>query len=68
MNKQKFIQKLGDIEWEDFEVKEAKLEVPKNSWDTVSAFSNTAGENAPEEKEIKELIIKMVEIIKKFQK
>ena len=43
MNKEEFIQKLGDIEWEDFEVKEAKSEVPKNSWETVSAFSNTAG-------------------------
>src|SRR3989344_5151881 len=43
MNKQELVQKLGDIEWEDFEVKEAKSEVPKNSWETVSAFSNTAG-------------------------
>ena len=37
------IKKLQDIEWDDFEVKEAKSEVPKNSWETVSAFSNTAG-------------------------
>ena len=43
MDKEKLIEKLKDIEWEDFEVKEAKSEVPKNSWDTVSAFSNTAG-------------------------
>ena len=43
MNKQELVQKLGDIEWEDFEVKEAKSEVPKNAWETVSAFSNTAG-------------------------
>ena len=43
MFKQELAQKLGDIEWEDFEVKEAKSEVPKNSWETVSAFSNTAG-------------------------
>ncbi|MBS3088212.1 putative DNA binding domain-containing protein [Candidatus Pacearchaeota archaeon] len=43
MNKQELIEKLEDIEWEDFEVKEAKSEVPKNSWETVSAFSNTAG-------------------------
>ena len=42
MNKQELIQKLEDIEWEDFEVKEAKSEVPKNSWETVSAFLNTA--------------------------
>lgn len=43
MNKQELIQKLQDIEWEDFEVKEAKSEVPKNSWESVSAFSNTNG-------------------------
>ena len=43
MKKEELIEKLEDIEWEDFEVKEAKSEIPKNSWDTVSAFSNTAG-------------------------
>ena len=43
MNKEELIKKLEDIEWEDFEVKEAKSEIPKNSWETVSAFSNTAG-------------------------
>jgi len=43
MKKEELIQKLQDIEWEDFEVKEAKSEIPKNSWETVSAFSNTAG-------------------------
>ncbi|MFH1751618.1 MAG: hypothetical protein ABH821_01620 [archaeon] len=43
MNKQELIEKLQDIEWEDFEVKEAKSEVPKNSWESVSAFSNTSG-------------------------
>ena len=43
MNKAELIEKLEDIEWEDFEVKEAKSEIPKNSWSTVSAFSNTAG-------------------------
>jgi len=43
MDKAELIQKLEDIEWEDFEVKEAKLEIPKNAWATVSAFSNTAG-------------------------
>ncbi len=43
MNKEELIKKLEDIEWEDFEVKEAVSEIPKNSWETVSAFSNTAG-------------------------
>jgi len=43
MNKSELIKKLEDIEWEDFEVKEAKSEIPKNAWTTVSAFSNTAG-------------------------
>jgi len=43
MKKQELIKKLQDIEWQDFEVKEAKSAVPKNSWETVSAFCNTAG-------------------------
>src|SRR3989338_5274535 len=43
MNKQELIEKLQDIEWEDFEVKEAKSEIPKNAWESVSAFANTAG-------------------------
>ena len=43
MNKQELIERLQDIEWEDFEVKEAKSEIPKNSWESVSAFCNTAG-------------------------
>jgi len=43
MRKQDFIRKLSDLEWEDFEVKEAKTELPKSSWQTVSAFSNSSG-------------------------
>jgi len=43
MTKEELIQRLDDLEWEDFEVKEAKANVPKNSWETVSAFSNTSG-------------------------
>ena len=43
MTKDELIARLSDVEWEDFEVKEAKSAVPKNSWETVSSFSNTAG-------------------------
>ena len=43
MTKETLIAKLKDLEWEDFEVKEAKADLPKSSWETVSAFANTAG-------------------------
>lgn len=43
MTKEELVARLRDIEWEDFEVKEAKSELPKNIWETVSAFSNTSG-------------------------
>lgn len=43
LSKDELIARLQDIEWEDFEVKEAKTDVPKNVWETVSAFSNTVG-------------------------
>lgn len=43
MTKDELVAKLRDIEWEDFEVKEAKSELPKTVWETVSAFSNTSG-------------------------
>jgi len=43
MKKNELFERLQDIEWEDFEVKEARTELPKNIWETVSAFANTAG-------------------------
>lgn len=35
--------RLKDIEWDDFEAKEAQNKLPDNVWETVSAFSNTSG-------------------------
>lgn len=43
MTREELISKIQDIEWDDFEAKEALNELPKNMWDTVSAFSNTSG-------------------------
>ena len=43
MTNDEHVAKLHDIEWEDFEVKTAKSELPKNVWESVSAFSNTSG-------------------------
>jgi hypothetical protein len=42
MTKQKLLEHLQDIEWDDFEVKTARTDVPKDVWETVSAFSNTS--------------------------
>ena len=43
MTKQELIQKIVDLEWEDFEVKTAESSVPKSAWESVSAFSNSSG-------------------------
>lgn len=43
MTKEELIERLDDIEWEDFEVKSARNELPKNIWESVSAFANSSG-------------------------
>ena len=43
MTKDELLSRLQDIEWEDFEVKSASRELPKNIWESVSAFSNGSG-------------------------
>lgn len=43
MTKEQLLTRLNGIEWNDFEIKEAKNEVPKTAWETVSAFSNSYG-------------------------
>jgi len=35
MTRDQLIAKLSDIEWEDFEVKEASSDIPKNAWETA---------------------------------
>jgi len=43
MTQDELIQLLSAHEWTDVEFKEAQQAVPKNAYETVSAFSNTAG-------------------------
>ncbi len=43
MTKEELLARLNDIEWNDFEAKEASGGLPKSMWETVSAFSNTEG-------------------------
>ncbi len=43
MTKEELLERLNDIEWNDFEVKEASGGLPKSMWETVSAFSNSEG-------------------------
>ena len=43
MTKEELLQKLAEIEWDDFECKRALDKLPEDVWETVSAFSNTSG-------------------------
>lgn len=43
ITKDELAARLRDIEWDDFEVKAAKFDLPKNIRETVSAFSNCSG-------------------------
>ncbi|MDR1743990.1 MAG: ATP-binding protein [Dysgonamonadaceae bacterium] len=43
MTKKQLLEHLQDIEWDNFEVKAARTDIPKDVWETVSAFSNTSG-------------------------
>ena len=43
MKKEELVKRLGETEWEDFEVTEARSAVPKNCWKDISAFSNASG-------------------------
>lgn len=43
MTTAELLERLNGSEWDDFEVKEAKTDVPKSAWETVSAFSNSSG-------------------------
>ena len=43
MTKEELLQKLSEIEWDDFECKAAQDKLSEDVWETVSAFSNTSG-------------------------
>ena len=43
MTEQKILELLNQHEWKDVEFKEAKQAVPKNAYESVSAFANTEG-------------------------
>ncbi len=41
MTKNQLLKKLSGIEWDDFEVKEARTGLPADIAKTISAFANT---------------------------
>ena len=43
MTKDELIERLKGYEWSDLEFKEARTDVPKSAYETVSAFANTGG-------------------------
>ncbi|MDE0349726.1 MAG: putative DNA binding domain-containing protein [Gammaproteobacteria bacterium] len=43
MKREELIERLKGYEWNDVEFKEAQRGVPKNAYETVSAFANTGG-------------------------
>jgi len=43
MNLDELLERLKGFEWNDIEFKAAQTDVPKNAYETVSAFSNTTG-------------------------
>ena len=43
MNQDQLIELLKAHEWKDIEFKEARREVPRSAYETVSAFANTEG-------------------------
>lgn len=43
MDRENLIERLNGYEWNDVEFKEARQAVPKNAYETVSAFANTEG-------------------------
>ena len=43
MTKEKLLQRLSDIEWYDFVVRDSTGGIPILMWEIVSVFSNTAG-------------------------
>jgi len=43
MIKTEILKRLADIEWDDFEAKEARNGLSKNIWESVSAFASSAG-------------------------